>query len=174
MYLFEIYLGIGYLSLIFVSYFYLNMRLEEEIRQKQFKSAFEKGLVNFIYTYNWVDAQMKEFFKSFDLTNQQYNVLRILRGQHPTPATINLLRERMLDKMSDASRIVERLRLKDLLERHTSEYDRRSVDICITEEGLALLGKIDVLMDRHQCEIFKNLTVEEVEQLNILFDKLRG
>ena len=82
------------------------MRLEDEIKQKEFKNEYAKSLVNLIYTFNWVDAQTRDFLKKFSITPQQFNILRILRGQQPNPATINLLKERMLDKMCDASRMV--------------------------------------------------------------------
>ncbi|HEY8401430.1 MAG TPA: MarR family transcriptional regulator [Cytophagaceae bacterium] len=149
------------------------MRLEDEIKQKEFKSEYNKCIVNLIYTFNWLDTKSKDFFKQFNLTPQQFNILRILRGQHPKPSTINLLKERMLDKMCDASRIVERLRLKNLLERNTCSEDRRSVDIRITEEGLALLEQIDARMHEFESAV-KNLTLEETQQLNNLLDKLRG
>lgn len=150
------------------------MRLEDEIQLKEFKSSQEKGVINLIYTYNWVDSQLKEFFKSYGLTNQQYNILRILRGQHPKPCTINLLRERMLDKMSDASRIVERLRVKDLLDRTISPTDRRSVDITISQTGLELLTEIDESMPKFQNSLFQNLDESEIEKMNTLLDKFRG
>lgn len=150
------------------------MRLEDEIRQKNFLNEFEKGLVNIIFTFNWIDGKMKDFFKKYDLTPQQYNVLRILRGQNPEPCTINLLKERMLDKMSDASRIVERLRLKNLLDRKTCSKDRRSVDIYISETGIDLLAQIDKELEHHNKSIFSNLTEEEALKLNTILDKLRG
>jgi DNA-binding MarR family transcriptional regulator len=104
---------------------------------------------------------------------QQYNILRILRGQYPKPATIKLIKERMLDKMSDASRIVEKLRLKGLVERTICPNDRRNVDVCITEKGLGLLTQLD----KHDGEVdakLSSLNTEEVAQLNSLLDKLRG
>lgn len=150
------------------------MKLEEEIKQKQFKSEFEKGAVNIIYTYNWIDSKNKDFFKNYDITPQQYNILRILRGQHPKPSTVNLLKERMLDKMCDASRMTERLRLKNLVERQICSADRRSVDVVITKNGLDLLNQIDKdILDFHQM-LFAHLSTEEMSQLNILLDKLRG
>jgi DNA-binding MarR family transcriptional regulator len=149
------------------------MRLEEEIRQKEFKNEYHKATVNLIYTYNWFDAHQKDFFKKYDLTSQQYNILRILRGQHPEPSTINLLRERMLDKMCDASRIVERLRLKNLLNRTQCPNDRRSVDIKISAKGLSLLEKIDKDLEGF-FTIMHNLSKEEIRQLNELLDKLRS
>lgn len=148
------------------------MRLEDEIKQKQFQSEHSKGLVNLTYTASWLEAKSKLFFEKFDLTPPQYNVLRILRGQHPKGATVNLIRERMLDKMSDASRIVERLRIKNLLERTTASYDRRAVDIVINEKGLELLQIIDSKLSDFE-KIFKSLSTDEVKTLNILLDKLR-
>jgi len=149
------------------------MSLEEDIKQQKFKNEAQKAAVNIIYTFNWIDAQTRDFLKKYELTPQQFNILRILRGQHPEPSTINLLKERMLDKMCDASRMVERLRLKNLLERHTCPNDRRSVDILITTKGLALLEEIDLEFDRFNKQL-ANLPEEELKQLNLLLDKLRG
>lgn len=149
------------------------MKLELEIRQKEFKSEQAKGLVNLLYTTSWLQDRSRTFFERFDLTPQQYNALRILRGQFPKAATVNLIKERMIDKMSDASRIVERLRLKNLLDRTTAAYDRRAVDIVINQGGLNLLEQIDQHI--HEFEnCFESLDFEEVKTLNILLDKLRG
>jgi DNA-binding MarR family transcriptional regulator len=150
------------------------MLLEDEIRQKSFKNEQEKGIVNMIYTYNWMDSQMKVYFKNYDLTPQQFNILRILRGQYPKPCSVITLRERMLDKMSDASRIVERLRIKNLIIRNVSQHDRRSVDIVISEAGLEKLESIDQNLDSVQKEVFSNLDKEEIKILNQLLDKMRG
>jgi len=149
------------------------MRLEDEIKQKEFKNEYAKGVVNLIYTFNWLEAQTKDFLKQFDITSQQFNILRILRGQHPNPATINLLKERMLDKMCDASRMVERLKSKNLVERQVCETDRRAVDIIITKKGLELLLKIDKEMPNYE-KILGNLDSSEIKQLNLFLDKLRG
>ena len=149
------------------------MRLEEEIKQKEFKNDYHKAAVNIIYTFNWLDSKSKDFFKKYDLTTQQYNILRILRGQHPQPATINLLRERMLDKMCDASRIVERLRIKNLLQRTPCSNDRRSVDIKISSKGLELLDHIDKDIESLFAHM-QTLNKEEIKELNTLLDKLRG
>lgn len=149
------------------------MRLEDEIKQKEFKSEFNKAVVNIIYTFNWLDSKSKDFLKPYDLTPQQFNILRILRGQYPKPSTINLLKERMLDKMSDASRIVERLRLKNLVERKICVDDRRAVDIVISAKGLELLSEID--KSSHKLDgLISNLTEGETLQLNVLLDKIRG
>ncbi|HXA01659.1 MAG TPA: MarR family transcriptional regulator [Cytophagaceae bacterium] len=149
------------------------MRLEEEIKQKEFRNENHKAIVNLIYTFNWLDSKARTFFKQFELTPQQFNILRILRGQHPKPCTIILLKERMLDKECDASRIVERLRLKELLERTQSSSDRRSVDIMISEKGLELLNEIDKKIDNFN-NIISSLSKEDLLKLNQLLDKARG
>jgi DNA-binding MarR family transcriptional regulator len=149
------------------------MKLEDEIKQKEFKNEYAKSVVNIIYTFNWVEAQNKDFLKKFDITSQQFNILRILRGQLPNPATINLLKERMLDKMCDASRMVDRLKTKGLLERQVCEKDRRAVDIIITKKGLELLAKIDKEIPDFE-KVMHNLNQTEIKQLNLLLDKLRG
>jgi DNA-binding MarR family transcriptional regulator len=151
----------------------LNMRLEDEIQQKEFKNEHNKAIVNIIYTHNWLDSKSQQFFKQYDITPQQFNILRILRGQYPNPSTINLLKERMLDKMCDASRMVERLRLKNFLERKACPNDRRAVDIIITKKGLDLLTKIDKEMEAFEKNMH-NLSVEEARLLNELLDKVRG
>lgn len=149
------------------------MKLEDEIVQRKFLNESHKLGVNIIYTFNWINAFQTKLLKQYDLTPQQYNVLRILRGQHPNIANIKLVRERMLDKMSDASRIVEKLRAKGLLERQISELDRRSCEVTITDKGLQLLALIDK-KDVSFVGLFKHLTVEQKKQLNDLLDNLRG
>ena len=150
------------------------MKLEDEIRQvKAFSSQYNKVMVNLIYTYNWFDASSKIFFQEYDITSQQFNILRILKGQHPKPSTINLLKERMLDKMCDASRLVERLRIKGLVERSKASNDKRAVDILITKKGELLLSKIALKFPVFEAK-FKTLSEEEIEELNKLLDKLRG
>ncbi|NMB83342.1 MAG: MarR family transcriptional regulator [Ignavibacteria bacterium] len=149
------------------------MKLEDEIRQKKFKNEFHKLAVNLIYTHGWLLNHQAQFFKKFQITGAQYNILRILRGQHPNPASINLLKERMLDKMSDASRLVERLKLKGLVEREVCPDDRRKVEVVITEKGMELLKAMDEMEDNFE-KIFYNLKTEEVKLLNEFLDKLRG
>ena len=112
------------------------MSLEKEIHQKEFNSEYQRALLNILYTNNHLVGKMHEFFKDFEITRQQYNVLRILRGQYPGSANIMLIRDRMLDKMSDASRIVERLRVKGLVLRQECEKDKRAVEVTVTPMGL--------------------------------------
>ncbi len=129
-------------------------------------------MVNLLYTTNWLNAQYDCFFKHSDITIQQYNVLRILRGQHPNPSNIKLIKERMLDRMSDASRIVDKLNTKGLLIRRECPNDRRSVDVIITDKGLELLQSLDYI-DESAKQLFKSLSSEEIKQLNHLLNKLR-
>lgn len=149
------------------------MKLEEEISSHKFISNYHRAIVNILYTYGWLTNLLKQRLDNHDITLQQYNILRILRGQFPNPATVNLLRERMLDKMSDASRIVDRLYKKGLLSRSTNEKDRRAVDILITKKGLDLLKKLDTEMNIDD-ELSLNLKSDEAGLLSDLLDKFRG
>lgn len=148
------------------------MKIEDEIKSK-FDNEYQKALVNLLYTNYQIGGKMRSHFKNFDITSQQFNILRILRGQLPEPASIGLLKERMLDKSSDVSRIVDRLLLKKLIERAECKTDRRQKDIVITKKGVDLLSKIDE-SDKNQDPILSNLTAKEAEQLNLLLDKVRG
>jgi DNA-binding MarR family transcriptional regulator len=149
------------------------MRIEEEIQSTNFEDNYHKAVVNITYTYGWLNNTFRCKFEKHKLTNQQFNVLRILRGQYPKPATINLIKERMLDKMSDASRIVDRLVQKGLVSRCTNNKDRRAVDIRISDKGLEVLTIMD--NEFKPKEILKNnLSEEEAVKLSELLDKLRG
>ncbi|MBY0425442.1 MAG: MarR family transcriptional regulator [Cytophagales bacterium] len=149
------------------------MRLEDEISQREFKSIEEKTFVNLLFTGNWLESSSKKFLEQFDVSPQQYNILRILRGQYPEPCKVSLVGSRMLDKMSDVSRIIERMRLKKLVERNVKSTDRRSMDVIISKKGLGLLYKIDEELHRMYSPLLR-LTNEENMKLNELLDKLRG
>ena len=149
------------------------MKIEDEIQQKKFKDDYQKLIVNLLYTSNWINAHFEQLFKGSDITLQQYNVLRILRGQFPNPSSIKLIKERMLDRMSDASRIVDKLVAKKLVMRKQSDCDKRSVDVIISDSGLNLLQSLDVL-DEKSKELLKSLSQAEITELNNLLDKLRG
>lgn len=146
--------------------------IEEEIQQHKFRNLQQKLAVNLIYTTNWLNSKYIFEFKKYGITPQQFNVLRILRGQLPNPCKLILIRSRMLDKTSDVSRIVERLRKSELIERVMSTNDRRAVDIKISEKGLSILSKLD-LNENVFDEIYENLSDSEIKQLNNLLDKLR-
>jgi DNA-binding MarR family transcriptional regulator len=147
--------------------------LEEAIKQKAFKSPQQKLAVNLLYTTNWLSRHYDEFFKDLDLTTQQYNVLRILRGQHPNHCSLKLVKERMLDPMSDASRIIDKLVTKGYVQRGQCPNDRRSVNLLISDKGLQLLKELDFI-DEATKSIFKNLPTAKIELLNELLDTLRG
>jgi DNA-binding MarR family transcriptional regulator len=149
------------------------MKLEEEIKQKKFRNDYHKLAVNILYTHSWLINNQAAFLKKNGITSAQYNILRILRGQYPNPASITLLKERMLDKMSDASRLVERLKQKNLVDRKICPDDRRRVEVVIIEKGLKLLKDIDGHDDEAD-QIFNKLSPDEAQLLNDLLDKMRG
>jgi DNA-binding MarR family transcriptional regulator len=147
------------------------MSIEKDINQPRFNSEYHKMNVNLIFTYNWVMEQSKRFFEKADLTPQQYNILRILRGAGKPLSTLQI-RQRMLDKMSDTSRIVDRLLKKELVEKMTCKNDRRLVDVTISERGMTLLNKLD--NDTHQLDShLSSITEDEAKTMNNLLDKLR-
>jgi len=149
------------------------MRIDEEIQSSKFEDNYHKAVINITYTFGWLSNAFRCQFDRYNLTQQQFNILRILRGQYPNPATVNLLKERMLDKMSDASRIVDRLVQKGLVSRCTNSKDRRAVDIRISETGLDILARLDEEFKTKDV-LQNNLSEEEAGQLSDLLDKLRG
>ncbi len=148
------------------------MSLEQDIQQKTFRNEYQKAILNILYTQNFLVGRMTEVFKKYDMTRQQYNVLRILRGQFPEPATINLIKERMLEKMSDTSRIVERLRIKGLIHREDGKSDKRAAEISITPSGLELLRSMQPDVEQLE-QVLGGLSLEEAQELNSLLDKIR-
>ena len=147
------------------------MGLEKDINQSKFRNEHQKAIINLIYTYNWMNEKMKVFFDRFDITSQQFNILRILRGSGGPLSTLQI-RQRMLDKMSDTSRIVDRLLIKDLVKKITCKSDKRLVDISITDKGKKLLEKAD--KDETEMDaVFGNLSQAEVKMLNKLLDRIR-
>jgi DNA-binding MarR family transcriptional regulator len=149
------------------------MHIDKEILSSKFEDNYHKAVVNITYTYGWINNLLRTEFEKYNLTYQQFNILRILRGQYPKPATVNLLKERMIDKMSDASRIVDRLVQKGLVSRCTNEKDRRAVDIRISDEGLEVLSKMDVEFITRDF-LSHNISEEDAGKLSDLLDKLRG
>ncbi|SDD76596.1 DNA-binding transcriptional regulator, MarR family [Niabella drilacis] len=148
-----------------------SMSIEEKINQRQFRSSYHKLALNLIYTASNLQAFLKAGFKKEDLTVQQYNILRILRGNYPDPLSTLQIRTRMMDKMSDTSRIVDRLVLKSLVTKCTNSVDNRLVDIIITPQGLEKLALLDKTEDRI-AEFFSQVTTEEAENISLMLDKL--
>lgn len=148
------------------------MKIEDEIHQKQFRSEHQKATVNLIYTYGWLTTRIREILSRYDITLQQFNVLRILRGQHPGSISTSVIRDRMLDRNSDASRIVDRLHRQELVDKQPCPSDRRLVDVRISEKGMQILESID----KNQNELDNlvgNLEANEVKEFNRLLDKIR-
>ncbi len=150
------------------------MRIEDEIKQSKFKSIYQKAAINLIFTASWMNTNSAEILKPFKISIQQFNILRILRGMQGEPASIKLLTERMLDKMSNASRLVEKLKSKGLVERHSCPQDRRQVDIFITKAGLKLIEDASVALEDSEQYSFDKISEQEAEMLNDILDRLRG
>lgn len=148
------------------------MSIETDIKQKKFRSAYQRLALNLVYTSNWLEYKQLEIFKEYDITSQQYNVLRILRGQQSNPIKVSDITERMLDKNSNTSRLVDKLLAKNLAKRSSCANDRRAVDVLITEEGLELLKELDPLVSEWENR-FNIITPEEADQISALLDKLR-
>ena len=149
------------------------MGIDQDIRQSKFRSEYQKAAVNLLYTYGWITERTRELFASEDITPQQFNILRILRGSHPQPLSTLQIRERMLDKMSDTSRIVDRLITKGLAKKGTCKSDRRLVDVMITDKGKKMLERLDERQDELD-NIMGNLSEKEAATLSELLDKIRG
>lgn len=147
------------------------MTLEKDINQQVFRSEYQKSIINLIYTFNWVNEKLNRSFEPFEITQQQFNILRILRGAAQPLSTLQI-RQRMLDKMSDTSRIVDRLVKKGLVKKSVCREDRRLVDVLLTDKGKKLLQTMDGLNEEMET-IIKYLSEEEARQLNILLDKIR-
>lgn len=149
------------------------MDLQAETKTTQFENIYHQAIVNIMVTNNWCNEKVRQAVSQHEVTAQQFNILRILRGQFPKPSTINLLKDKMLDKMSDASRIVDRLVQKDLVIKAINKIDKRAVDIIISEKGLKLLKKMDKEVS-FAAIVSPNLTQDEADKLNELLNKLRG
>jgi DNA-binding MarR family transcriptional regulator len=148
------------------------MKIEEEIIQSKFRNAHHKAVVNLIFTSNWFNTRQQELLKPFGITGQQFNILRILKGQNSKSISATSIKARMLDKNSDVSRLLDRLTAKELIEKKICPSDKRAADVNITAKGLAVLAAID----EHQKEAdsILSLTETEAEQLSNLLDKCRG
>lgn len=150
------------------------MSIEKDIKNTVKLEPRQKTVINLAYTSNWLKEQSLAFFKGYDLSGEQYNVLRILRGQRGNPANLSTLQERMLNKMSNTTRLVDKLITKGLVTRQRCEGNRRKIEIFITKKGLDLLADLDDKVIANNDQVTKNLNIEELETLNILLDKLRA
>lgn len=148
------------------------MSLETDINQKKFRNEHQKAIINLIYTFHWVTEQSKSILERADVTSQQFNILRILRGAGVPLSTLQI-RQRMLDKMSDTSRIVDRLIVKGLVKKNVCKADKRLVDVSITDKGKKLLEKLDKY-EMEMDAIAGSLSDADAKTLNKLLDKLRN
>ncbi len=149
------------------------VEIEKEIQQRQFSNEFTKALINVMFTSSWFNHQMLQVLKPYGLSHEQFNILKILRGQSPNPATIKQIAERMIHRDTNVSRMVQKLHSRGLVRRYSCESDRRAVDIYITEPGLDLLRDCSKRVARLILEL-KSLNEGEALALNNLLDKMRG
>jgi DNA-binding MarR family transcriptional regulator len=149
-----------------------RLKLEDEIKQKKFKSAYHRMMVNVMFTGNYLNKRIMCMLRPYGISPQQHNVLSILRGQHPKPCSLGDIQERMLDRMSNASRLVDKLLEKKLLCRDQCEGNRRKIDLTITDAGLALLKLIDEQMVDME-HWFPGLSPDEATTIGTLLDKAR-
>ena len=146
-------------------------KIEEEIKQAQFNSNLQRAVVNLIYTSNWLQHLQQDFFKTFGITGQQFNILRILKGQHPKSISATEIKNRMLDRNSDVSRLLDRLAAKKLVTKQTCPNDKRASDVLITGEGISLLKEIS---KNQRQDNFLSLSDDEACALSDLLDKARA
>jgi DNA-binding MarR family transcriptional regulator len=148
------------------------MKIEDEIKQPKFRDAYQKAVINLLYTANWAQSKNQEFFKQYGITAHQFNILRILKGQHPNSISATEIKSRMLDKNSDVSRMLDRLIAKNLILKRTCPKDKRAFDVLITDEGLTVLSSMDKFLP--EADRVLNLTEEEALHLSDLLDKCRN
>lgn len=149
------------------------MSIEKDIKQHSFRNPYNKATVNIMFTTAWIFSKYAKILKPYNITEQQYHVLKILRERHPESATINFILEGMIDKMSNTSRLVDKLVTKDLVKKTTSFYDLRAVDVSLTEKGISLLSELSIVIDDFE-NAFLKLNEKEVSLLNILLEKIRN
>jgi DNA-binding MarR family transcriptional regulator len=150
----------------------IGMPLEQDIKQERFSNEHEKAAINVLYTASWLHLQNTSRLKPFGITPEQFNVLRILRGSHPKKLMLIDITSRMIDKSSNATRLVEKLRQKGLIKREICESNRRQVDISINDKGLNVLKKIDNEAEAWLSTL-KTITRTEAQELNRILDKIR-
>jgi DNA-binding MarR family transcriptional regulator len=148
------------------------MTIELQIKQKTFESNTEKAIVNIAFTHSYFSTKINGVLKKHNISSQQFNVLRIIKGQYPRPVSIGDITTRMIDKMSNTSRLIRRLEKKDLVKRVNSPFDGRQIDVFLTLRGLQILDKLNVLVD-NVVKDHSHLNEEELIKLNYLLDKIR-
>lgn len=168
------YIQIFFLLHLCIQILQTQMRIEEIIKPTYPMAIEKKTLLNIMFTQNVISEKFNEILKPFDLSPEQFNVLRILRGQKGNPVNMCTIQERMIAKTSNTTRLVDKLLLKDLVIREICPENRRKMEITITEKGLRLLSQLDPIVDEHEQTFAKNLSVSELELLNELLEKFRN
>ncbi len=162
-----------YYTFVPTNFVVTNMRIEEVVKSNVLMGLSQKAVLNIIYTQNNIHERLIEILKPYDLSNEQYNVLRILRGRKGNPANMCVIQERMLAKTSNTTRLVDKLLLKELVTRKVCKENRRKIEVLITEKGLAILKELDPKVNDYENNFVANLTTNELEQLNELLEKIR-
>ena len=149
------------------------MRIEDEIKSTVALSVTKKVILNITFTRNHLGDNFNDLLKPYEISSEQYNVLRILRGQKGKPINMQDIQERMITKNSNTTRLIDKLLLKDMVERNICPSNRRKIEITITTKGLETLQELDPLIENHEATVTQNLSSEELEQLNYLLEKIR-
>jgi DNA-binding MarR family transcriptional regulator len=150
------------------------MKIEEIIKSTVAMNDAKKVILNIMYTQNVINDKFSEILKPYDLSSEQYNVLRILRGQKGFPANMCIIQERMLAKNSNTTRLIDKLLLKDFVTREVCPENRRKIEVLITQKGLDILTALDPKVNEHEQVFSANLTPEELVTLNHLLEKYRN
>jgi DNA-binding MarR family transcriptional regulator len=158
---------------LYIQILFIQMNIEDIIKTESQLPNSRRLLINLIYTTNWVSEQFTEVLKPYSLSTPQFNVLRILRGQKGKPANLSTIQDRMVSKMSNTTRLVDKLLTKGLVKRVICEDNRRKVEITITEKGLELLQELDPIVNTHESEMTNKLSEKEITDLTELLNKLR-
>ncbi|WP_347924781.1 MarR family transcriptional regulator [Pontimicrobium sp. SW4] len=149
------------------------MSIEKDIKSSKKMPLSRKSIVNVLYTSNWFKEGLQQVLKNFDLTLEQYNVLRILRGQNGNPANLSTIQERMLNKMSNTTRLVDKLNKKGFVTREICKKNRRKIEMYITAKGLEFIAQIDPIINKKDLDMTNKLSNNELQELNYLLEKLR-
>ncbi len=149
------------------------MKLEDELKMSIIHNPYQRATLNVVFTGAWMSERINRLLKPFGISEQQYNILRILKGQKGNPINLQDISERMVHKMSNTTRMIEKLRLKGLVERSICENNRRKVEIIITSPGIKLIEKLATDFEEADNKLQDKLTSKEAEKLAFLLDKIR-
>ncbi|RLD19412.1 MAG: MarR family transcriptional regulator [Bacteroidetes bacterium] len=149
------------------------MKIEDSIHQPKFSSATQKAIINLMYTASWLSNEIEQVMKPFGISSQQFNIMRILRGQGSRPVSLKLVTGRMIDHMSNTSRLVDKLVAKGYVRRETAECDRRQLEISLTDSGRVLLEKMSIRVDEVNHILFDHMVEDKLVTLNGILDELR-